>query len=82
MLMAAVYPEYSVQGSEGSKQAIRKKIEQAIEQYNCKTPMYKQIRKIRFMEEPFAKTAVGKLIRKSVTGGTEHDNAGCEEKNY
>lgn len=82
MLMAAVYPEYPVQGGEGSQQAIRKKIEQAIEQYNCKTPMYKQIRKIRFMEEPFAKTAVGKLIRKSVTGGTEHDNAGCEEKNY
>ena len=69
MLMAAVYPEYPIQSGENNKGTVRKEIERAIEQYNDKAPMYKQIRQIRFMEEPFAKTAVGKLIRESVTGG-------------
>lgn len=69
MLMAAVYPEYPLQSDEHEQKAIRKKIERFIELYNYKVPMYKQIRQIHFMEEPFAKTAVGKMIRKSVTGG-------------
>lgn len=69
MLMAAVYPEYPLQSGEYEQEIIRKKIEQFIEQYNYEVPMYKQIRKVHFMDQPFAKTAVGKMIRKSVTGG-------------
>ena len=69
MLMAAVYPKYPQQSGEYEQETIRKKIEQFIELYNYKAPIYKQIRKIHFMEEPFAKTAVGKMIRKNVTGG-------------
>ena len=69
MLMAAVYPEYPLQSDEHEQKTIRNKIERFIELYNYKVPMHKQIRQIHFMEEPFAKTAVGKMIRKSVTGG-------------
>lgn len=82
MLIAAVYPRYPAESNEGGRTDIRKKVFQAVEQYNYKSPMYKQVQKIRFMEEPFAKTAVGKLIRKSVTGGIEYGAAGCEKENY
>ena len=82
ILMAAIYPEYPAQSDEDSRENIRKKIAQAVGQYNFHSPMYKQIQRIRFMEEPFAKTAVGKLIRKSVTGGGEHEAGGSKEKNH
>ena len=81
MLMAAVYPEYSAQSSEDSRQSVRKKIEKAVEQYNEKAPSYKQIRQIRFMEEPFVKTAVGKLIRKRIAEGADYDRTGCKKRN-
>lgn len=63
MLMAAVYPACPSSASESDKQAVRERIEEFIKQYNRKVPMYKQIHQIRFLEEPFVKTAVGKLIR-------------------
>lgn len=71
MLIAAVYPEYPASDREDGKWSVQKEIEKAVEQYNRRVPMYKQIRQIRFMEEPFVKTAVGKLIRKHAAGGKE-----------
>lgn len=44
-------------------------IHQFIETYNKTAPTYKQVHILHFYEEPFAKTQVGKMIRRSVTGG-------------
>lgn len=44
-------------------------IRQFVEAYNNTAPTYKQVHILHFHEEPFAKTQVGKMIRRSVTGG-------------
>lgn len=69
LITAAIYPDYQEGISEESKWKVRERIEKKIAEYNGNSPVSKQIRKVIFFEEPFAKTAVGKMIRHSVTGG-------------
>lgn len=47
----------------------KEKIESAVARYNRGVPPYKQIQNLHFSDAPFAKTAVGKIIRRSVTEG-------------
>ena len=46
-------------------------IHQFLDSYNRTVPTYKQIHLLHFYKEPFAKTQVGKMIRRSVTGGNQ-----------
>lgn len=62
LITATVYPADT---SEETAEIIRN----ALEAYNCSVPPYKQIQNLRFTQEPFAKTALGKLIRRSVKEG-------------
>lgn len=62
LITATVYP---MDNTEKTTQIIRN----ALEQYNRGVPPYKQVQNLRFSREPFAKTALGKLIRRSVTEG-------------
>jgi hypothetical protein len=48
--------------------ALQTKIQDAVELYNRTVPTYKQVHRIQYYREPFAKTAVGKMIRSTVTG--------------
>lgn len=43
-------------------------MEAAVDAYNSRVPQYKQVQELVFLQEPFAKTEVGKMIRNSVTG--------------
>lgn len=40
-----------------------------IDRYNDTVPTYKQVHILHFYPEPFAKTQVGKMIRRTITGG-------------
>ena len=62
LITATVYPADT---ADGTKEIIR----DALAQYNASVPPYKQVQNLRFSREPFAKTALGKLIRRSVTEG-------------
>ena len=53
---------------EEQRKWLREKVEERIEDYNESSPVSKQIQRIHFQEEPFTKTAIGKMIRGSVTG--------------
>ena len=57
---------FSADPSDGCSNAIR----EFIEEYNRTVPTYKQVHRLHFHREPFAKTQVGKTIRRTVTGGT------------
>ena len=71
LITAVIYPNYLAGLDEESKREIKEEIEQKIAEYNSGSPIYKQIQIVHFLEEPFAKTAVGKIIRGSVTGGEQ-----------
>ena len=45
-----------------------------VEAYNNSAPSYKQVRKLSFMNSPFEKTQVGKIIRRSVLGVNQDDS--------
>lgn len=47
----------------------RERIESFIDDYNRSVPSYRQVQRLRFSDKPFAKTEIGKMIRRSVTGG-------------
>lgn len=47
----------------------RKRIEAYIDDYNRSVPFYRQVQCLHFSDKPFAKTEIGKMIRRSVTGG-------------
>lgn len=69
LITATIYPNYPAGMDEASKRKVKEQIEREIAEYNSGSPVYKQIQIIHFQEEPFAKTAAGKTIRRSVTGG-------------
>lgn len=48
----------------------RERIEAYIDDYNRSVPFYRQVQCLHFSDKPFAKTEIGKMIRRSVTGGT------------
>ena len=69
LIAATIYPNYPAGMDKASKRKVKEQIEREIAEYNSGSPVYKQIQIIHFQEEPFAKTAAGKTIRRSVTGG-------------
>ncbi len=69
LIIAEIFPEYPINSSEKERTEIEKRIEQAVEQYNNDSPIYKQVQKINFVQAPFAKTTAGKLIRCNKIGG-------------
>lgn len=69
LITATIYPNYLSESDEESKLEIKEQIKKEVTEYNVGVPIYKQIQIVHFLEEPFAKTAMGKLIRHSVTGG-------------
>lgn len=69
LLAAAVYPRYPQDCTEGKRETIKENIRSAIGFYNQSVPLYRQIQKIRFLDQPIRKTAGGKLLRRSVFGG-------------
>lgn len=82
LLIAAVFPNLPSDCTGREAEEIKGRIEEAIEQYNRNSPLYKQIKGIHFLDEPFVKTAVGKLIRQSVTGEEEYEKRGTEKENH
>lgn len=69
LLTASIYPAYPRDCPAEEQERIREKIRREAEEYNHSVPVYRQIRKVHFLEEPVGKTASGKLIRRSVPGG-------------
>lgn len=68
-ISGTVFPRFLPDCTEEEKNEIRQRVRSAVCQYNAGVPTYKQVQFLHFREEPFVKTAVGKLIRRSVTGG-------------
>lgn len=63
LITATIYPaDQSIE--------TKTKIQEAIAGYNHSVPLYRQIQNLHFSRIPFAKTDTGKLIRRSVTGGS------------
>ncbi len=52
----------------------QEEITRIIRSYNRAVPRFRQIQDICYLTTPFAKTAIGKQIRRSVTGGEPHDS--------
>jgi long-chain acyl-CoA synthetase len=48
----------------GSEEQVRS----FVQRYNSQVPYYKQVQKLTFLDSPFEKTQVGKIIRRSVLG--------------
>ena len=70
LIAATVFPNCPAGCTERERREIKRRIEQAVQQYNDRVPVYKQVQTLHFTEQPFAKTAMGKMIRRSVmTGG-------------
>lgn len=69
LISAIVYPVLWERSPPDQQEAIKKEIYDAIESYNRSVPLYKQIRKIRFRDEPFRKNTAGKLIRNGIGKG-------------
>ena len=69
LITATIFPCFPQDSSEKEKREIRDRIGKAVAQYNGQVPIYKQIQKVHFTEQTFAKTTAGKMIRRSVTGG-------------
>ena len=64
LICAAVY----------SREERWQQIRDFVQAYNHTVPYYKQVQKLHFQDQPFAKTEIGKTIRRSVLGVKEHDD--------
>ena len=53
----------------GTQDALAR-IDAHIESYNRSVPYYRQVHSLHYTDKPFAKTEIGKLIRRSITGGS------------
>lgn len=62
LITATIYPRNDAPD-------VRTRIEAYIENYNRGVPSYRQVQNLHFSDRPFAKTEIGKMIRRSVTGG-------------
>lgn len=68
-IAAVIFPDFPAQSNDKEKEEIRMRIRKAVEEYNQKAPLYKQVHKVLFRREPFGKTAGGKIIRQKIEGG-------------
>ena len=73
LIAAFIFPRYPEIISEGEKEEIKARIRRNVEEYNQSVPIYKQIQKIHFLEEPGEKTSSGKIKRQNF-GGKEDDH--------
>lgn len=69
LITATIFPNFPSDGTQGQRDEIKQTIEAAVERYNSSVPPYKQVQNLHFSHQPFAKTEIGKMIRRSVTGG-------------
>ena len=69
LITGVIFPRYPENCSPQEEEEIRDRIRREIEEYNQSVPVYKQIKKIRFLEKAPEKTAMGKLIRRQVMEG-------------
>ena len=69
LITGVIFPRYPENCSPQEEEEIRDRIRREIEEYNQSVPVYKQIKKIRFLEKAPEKTAMGKLIRRQVLEG-------------
>lgn len=76
LITAHVFPHVPPGSSESGRERIRDGIRKAVEQYNDRSPVYKQIRKLYFLDKPFLKNTAGKIIRKSYDRGSINDCSG------
>lgn len=65
-LAVFIYPR---EAPEEQKESVREKIRHAVEDYNESVPLYRQIKKVEFMEKPPERTSSGKLQRRSMQEG-------------
>lgn len=63
LISAIIYSVLWGRSPPDQQETIRKEIYDAIDSYNRSVPLYKQVRKMRFRDEPFPRNAAGKLIR-------------------
>lgn len=56
-----------------SEKGAQSDIRSFVERYNSGVPYYKQVQKLRFLDRPFEKTQIGKMIRHSVLGVNRND---------
>ena len=73
LIAAFIFPRYPEIISEGEKEEIKARIRRNVEEYNQSVPIYRQIQKIHFLEEPGEKTSSGKIKRQNF-GGKEDDH--------
>lgn len=57
-----------------SEKGAESEINSFVERYNSTVPYYKQVQKLRFLDRPFEKTQIGKMIRHSVLGVSRDDH--------
>lgn len=62
-IKAEIFPNYPANVSEEEKLQVQEKIKEYVRAYNNGVPTYKQIKILNFREEPFEKTAIGKIVR-------------------
>ncbi len=76
LITAHVFPHVPPGSSESGMERIRNEVRRAVEQYNDQSPVYKQVRKLYFLDKPFTKNTAGKIIRKSYDRGNIDDRSG------
>lgn len=72
LIAAFIFPRYPETASETEKENIKERISRNVEDYNQSVPIYRQIQKLHFLEEPGEKTSSGKIKRRNF-GGKEND---------
>lgn len=68
-LAADIFPDYPAQYTDAEQEEVCSQIRNDIKEYNRSVPVYRQIRKIYFSENPLKKTASGKIMRLSAVKG-------------
>lgn len=63
LITAQIYPAYPEESTPQERERIQEKIREEIGHYNRNQPVYRQIMKLRFLEEPVGKTSSGKILR-------------------
>lgn len=63
MLVALIFPRYPENCSKECREQIQERIRKNVFQYNEREAVYRQIKKIDFLEKPIEKTVNGKVIR-------------------
>lgn len=76
LITARVFPHVPPGSSESEQERIRDEIREAVGQYNDQSPVYKQIQKLYFLDQPFTKNTAGKIIRHNTSGREFNDSSG------